>query len=212
LVAWLLANITYRMRVLGGEQIPAEGAAVLTPNHVSFADWLLMAAACPRPLRFVMHHSFARLPLVRFLFRGAKVIAIAGSREDPELLAHALDRIAEELEAGEVVCLFPEGGITSDGTLKPFRHGIERIVARTPVPVLPVAIRNMWGSFFSRQGGGAMRRPFRRVWSRVEIRFGEPMAAADVTAQALAEQVATLGGWDPPEPVASGQPGDPSRS
>ena len=200
-VAWLLASVSYRMRVTGDDRIPAEGPAVLTPNHVSFVDWLLMAAACPRPLRFVMHRSYARLPLLRFLFRGARVIPIASSREDPELLALALDRIADELAAGELVCLFPEGGITSDGRLQPFRPGIERVVARTPAPVLPVAIRNMWGSFFSRAGAGAMRHPFRRVWSRVEIAIGEPLPAIEVTAHGLAERVAALGGWPPPPPV-----------
>jgi len=98
------------------------------------------------------------------------------------------------------VCIFPEGGITRDGRLSPFRPGIERIVERTPVPVIPVALVGLWGSFFSRKGGRAMTRPFRRFWSRVEVRIGKPMPPGDVTAQTVAERVAALGGWDVPEP------------
>jgi 1-acyl-sn-glycerol-3-phosphate acyltransferase len=197
--AWCLSNILYRLRIEHPENIPAEGAAVLAANHVTFVDWLLVASASTRPVRFVMDHEFAQLPMIRFLIRDAKVIPIASHREDAEVLEQAFDRIAEELEAGEVVCIFPEGGITRDGELSPFRPGIERILQRTPVPVVPVALVGLWGSFFSRKSGRAMTRPFRRFWSRVEIRIGENMAPEQLTAQKLAGRVASLGGWDVPE-------------
>ena len=206
--AWCLANILYRVRVDHPDRIPSEGAAVLAVNHVSFIDALLVSSASPRPVRFIMDVEFARLPLVRFLFRGAKVIPIARASEDPELLRRAYDRIAEELAAGELVCIFPEGGITSDGALAPFRHGIERIVKRTPVPVVPMALVGLWGSFFSRKGGRAMSRPFRRFWSRVEIRVGEEMAPEGLTAQAVVERIAELGDWEVPPPH---QPPDPNE-
>ena len=199
-VAWCVANVVYRLRTVGAEHIPDEGPAVLVANHVSFVDWLIVASASARPVRFVMTHEYAKLPLVRFLMRGAKVIEIASGRVDPELKQRAFDRIAEELEAGELVFVFPEGRITPDGELQPFRLGIERIVERTPVPVVPVAIVGLWGSFFSRWGGRAMTKPFRRFWSSVEVRVGEPVPPEAVTAHGLAERVAALGGWDPPEP------------
>ena len=198
--AWCLANLLYRMRIESPEGIPHAGAAVLAVNHVSFVDWLLMASASPRPLRFVMLEEYARLPLVRFLFRGAKVIPIASAKVDPELLERANDRIAEELAAGELVCIFPEGRISDDGRLSPFRHGIEHVVRRTPVPVVPVALVGLWGSFFSRYGGRAMRRPFHRFWSRVTVRVGGPIPPEQVTAELLAEHVAALGGWEVPPP------------
>ena len=198
-VSWCTANLLYRLRVEKEDGIPAEGPALLVANHVSFVDWLLIAAASPRPVRFVMAEEYSRLPLVRFLFRDAKVIPIAPASTDPELLERAYDRIAEELVEGELVCIFPEGGITSDGKLAPFRHGIERIVERTQAPVVPVALVGLWGSFFSRKGGKAMRRPFQRFWSRVTVRVGEAMPPEAVTAQAVAERVAELGGWDVPE-------------
>ena len=198
-VAWCLANILYRVRVEHPGRIPSEGAALLAANHVSFIDALLIASASPRPVRFIMDAEYARLPLVRFLFRDAKVIPIASVGKDPELLERAYDRIAEELAEGELVCIFPEGGISSDGNLAPFRRGVEHIVRRTPVPVVPVALVGLWGSFFSRKGGRAMSRPFRRFWSRVEIRVGEAIAPETVTAQRVAERVAELGGWEVPE-------------
>jgi len=197
--AWCLANIMYRVRVEHPERIPSEGAAILTANHISFIDSLLIASASPRPVRFIMDSEYARVPLIRFFFRDAKVIPIAPANKDPELLERAYERIGRELEEGEVVCIFPEGGISSDGGLAPFRRGIEHIVERTTVPVVPVALVGLWGSFFSRKGGKAMSRPFRRIWSRVEIRVGEAIAPEAVTAQAVAERIAQLGGWDVPD-------------
>jgi 1-acyl-sn-glycerol-3-phosphate acyltransferase len=200
-VAWGAANIVYRLRIEGGEKIPDEGPAVLVANHVSFVDWLIFAAVSPRPVRFVMIRDYFELPVVHFLFRGAKVIPIASGRVDPELRQRAYDRIAGELEDGELVFIFPEGRITPDGELQPFRPGIERLVERTPVPVVPMAVIGLWGSFFSRRGGRAMTKPFRRFWSRVTVRIGDPVPPAEVTAHGLAETVAELGGWDPPEPL-----------
>ncbi len=198
-VSWCTANVLYRLRVENEDGIPAEGPALIVANHVSFVDWLLIAAASPRPVRLVMDAEYSRLPLIRFFFRDAKVIPIAAASQDPELLERAYDRIAEELAEGELVCIFPEGGISRDGKLAPFRHGIEHIVERSPVAVVPVALVGLWGSFFSRKGGRAMSRPFRRFWSRVTVRVGEAMPPEAVTAQAVAERVAELGGWDVPE-------------
>ena len=197
-VSWCLANLLYRVRLENEDGIPSEGAAVLVANHVSFVDWLLVASASPRPVRFVMAEDHSRMPLIRFLFRDAKVIPIASARNDPELLERAYDRIAEELEEGELVCIFPEGRITADGKLGPFRPGIEKVVERTPASVVPMALVGLWGSFFSRKGGKAMSRPFRRIWSRVIIRVGEAVAPEDVSAACLAERVADLGGWEKP--------------
>src|SRR5262249_7315455 len=145
------------------------GAAVIVSNHVSFVDALVIAAASRRPIRFVMDHAIYEIPVLNFVFRTGKAIPIASKKEDPARLDRAYDEVAHALAEGELVCIFPEGRLTSDGDLSPFRPGIERIVARTPVPVVPMALRGLWGSFFSRYGGAAMRRPFRRIWSRIEV-------------------------------------------
>jgi len=199
-VAWILAHILYRLRVVGREHIPLDGPALLVCNHVSFIDWLIIASGSKRPPRFVMYHGFLKLPLVGWIFRDAKVIPIAPAKESEETMAAAFDRIAEELEAGEVVCIFPEGRITHTGELNVFRPGVERIVQRTPVPVVPMALKGMWGSFFSRKGGAAMRRPFRRFWSRIDLVIGEPVPPQEVTTEGLAVRVAALGGFEPPAP------------
>lgn len=197
--AWMLASVLYRVRATGREHLPEEGPAVLVANHVSFVDWLIVAAVCKRPVRFVMYHGFNRIPVVRWLFRDAKVIPIAPAHEDAGVLDEAFDRIAAELEDGELVMVFPEGKLTKHGGMNPFRTGVERIVARTPVPVIPMAIQGMWGSFFSKKDGAALKRPFRRVWSPVELRIGAPVPPEHVRAAALAERVAELGGFDAPE-------------
>ena len=192
----MIANVLYRMKVEGRTYLPAEGAAVLVANHVSFVDWLLISSISKRPVRFVMYHTFMKLPLVGVFFRDAKVIPIAPAKENQETLDRAFDRIAEELDAGEIVCIFPEGGLTPDGKLQSFRPGVERILERTPVPVIPIAIEGMWGSFFSRRDGQAFKKPFRRFWSRVKLTVGASIAPESLTVGALEANVAKLGGFD----------------
>jgi 1-acyl-sn-glycerol-3-phosphate acyltransferase len=204
-IAWILSHILYRLRVVGRENIPLDGPVLLVCNHVSFIDWLIIASGSKRPPRFVMYHGFLKTPLLGWIFRDAKVIPIAPAHESEETMAAAFDRIAEELEAGELVCIFPEGKITSTGELNVFRTGVEKIVQRTPVPVVPMALKGMWGSFFSRKGGAAMRRPFRRFWSRIELVIGEPIPPDQVTAELLAERVAALGGFAAPS-IGSSEP------
>src|SRR5262245_8447604 len=193
-ICWIVANCMYRLQTVNRDNIPAEGPALLVCNHVSFIDWMIVASACKRPARFVMYHGFLKIPLLGWFFRDAKVIPISPAREDEQVMAVAFDRIAAELETGEIVCIFPEGAITKDGQVHRFRPGVEKIVRRTPVPVVPMALVGMWGSFFSRKGGAAMRRPFRRFWSRIRLVIGTPIPPEQVTADGLGERVAALGG------------------
>jgi len=203
-LSWILSIILYRVKVSNRERIPEEGAALLVCNHVTFIDWLLIASTVRRPIRFVMDHNYYKVPVLRWICRDAKVIPIAPAHQSAETLEQAFDRIAVELADGELVCIFPEGKLTKDGNLNPFRTGVERIVARSPVPVVPLALKGMWGSFFSRKDNAALRKPFRRFWSRVELIVGAPIEPANASAQHLAEVVATLGGWQIP-PLATTQ-------
>jgi hypothetical protein len=197
-VAWILSNVLYRLHSTGRENIPADGPALLVSNHVTFIDWLFIAGVCKRPARFVMHQDFLAIPGLGFVFRDAKVIPIASARESSETLDAAFDRIAAELAEGNVVCIFPEGRLTADGRMNPFRNGVEKIVARTPVPVIPIGLKGLWGSFFSRKDGAAMRRPFRRFWSRIELSIGRPVPPGEVRADDLARRVAALAELEPP--------------
>ncbi|MBB5018559.1 hypothetical protein HNQ59_001848 [Chitinivorax tropicus] len=195
-VVWILTHLMYRVKVDGLDHIPDEGPCVLVCNHVSFMDALIIAGACRRPVRFVMDHQIFKIPVISFVFRTARAIPIAPSKEDPEMKARAFDKVAEELANGEVVCIFPEGKITYDGEMNPFRSGVEDIVLRTPVPVIPMALRGMWGSFFSRKNGPAMQRFPRRFWSKIELLAEPAIAPAQVTAAGLQTQVARMrGDW-----------------
>ena len=134
------------------------------------------------------------IPLLRFLFRTAKAIPIAPSRENPQLLTEAFDKIDVELAAGNLICVFPEGAITRDGQVHGFRPGIEKIVARCPVPVVPLALSGLWGSWFSRNASGGLRRIPGKLFARVHVRIGAPVMPADVTARGLELLVRTLRG------------------
>ncbi|WP_144392368.1 MFS transporter [Pleionea sediminis] len=193
---WILVNTLYRIKLKDLEKIPEEGPCVLICNHVSFMDALIIAGCCRRPVRFVMDHRIFKTPVLSFIFRTAKAIPIASAKENPELMDKAFDKVAENLEQGEVVCIFPEGKITADGKINPFRPGIEKIVKRTPVPVIPMALSGLWGSFFSRKDGPAMGSIPKRFWSKIKFSVGDKVAAEDVTADDLFEKVTKLRGTE----------------
>ena len=196
-ITWVLVHTLYRVRLEGLERIPAEGPALLVCNHVSYMDALILMASVHRPIRFVMDYRIFRIPLLRFVFRIARAIPIAGAKEDPELLARAFDAVAAALAAGELVCIFPEGGLTRDGAIAPFRPGVEKILARQPVPVVPLALRGLWGSVFSRRDSalGRSRLP-RRFWSRIGLAAGAPLPPQQAKRPVLEQAVRDLrGGW-----------------
>ena len=204
-IAWIAANIVYRFRVQGREHIPAEGAALLVCNHVSFVDPVLLMAASPRPIHFVMDHRIFAIPVLGAVFRLAKAIPVAPRDEAPEIYAAAFARAAQVLRDGELLAIFPEGALTTDGTLQPFKGGIMKILEQAravgiDVPVIPMALSNLWGSFFSRielRGGRpqAMVKPFRRGWfNRVELRVGASLAGEKARLSALQEEVEGLYG------------------
>ncbi len=199
--AWVLVHTIYRLKVNDLENIPDEGPALLVCNHVSFIDALVVGGSITRPVRFVMYHKIFNMPIAKWLFKTAKTIPIAPAKEDPALLERAFERIAEELDAGEVVCIFPEGAITHDGQLQEFRSGVERILARNPVPVVPMALKGLWGSFFSRSDGGAFRGPMRKFLARIELNIGAAIPPDEVTAASLQEVVSGLM-VNGPEPIA----------
>lgn len=198
-VAWVLSRFVYRYKVQGDEHIPVQGAAVLVCNHVSFVDAVLLMAASPRPIRFLMDHRIFRVPLLGWLFKLAKAIPVAPRGEDPAAYEAAFDAAAQVLREGDLLAIFPEGGITRDGTLQEFKGGIMKILERARAdgvnaPVVPMALTQLWGSYFSRiESGGAMVRPFRRgAFNRVGLNVGAPIAANLVQPEGLRARVAGL--------------------
>jgi 1-acyl-sn-glycerol-3-phosphate acyltransferase len=200
-LSWLLVRALYRLRPRGIEQhVPDEGAALIVCNHVSYMDALILAASIPRPVRFVMYWKIFGIPVMSWIFRTAKAIPIAGAREDPETMRRAFDAIDAALADGELVCIFPEGALTRDGGIAKFKSGVEKILERSngngrPVPVVPMALRNMWGSMWSRRDSrlGRMRVP-RRMRAHVEVVAGPPADGAGSTAESLEALVRGLRG------------------
>lgn len=193
-VAWLLINTIYRLREYNMSHIPKDSACVLVCNHVSFVDAIIISAAVPRPVRFVMDHNIFKVPVLSALFRSVKAIPIASARDNPEMKARAFDAIAQALEQGEVICIFPEGKITSDGDINEFRPGIEDIIKRTPVPVIPMALRGLWGSYFSRKSGKAMSGIPWKFGMKIELMADHAWPADTVNAAALQQKVSELRG------------------
>ncbi len=196
-IVWMLIHTVYRLRTRGLEHIPEDGPAVLVCNHVSFVDALVISAACRRPIRFVMDHRIFRWPVLSFVFRHSRAIPIAPAKEDAAMMEAAFNEVSSALAAGELVGLFPEGRITFDGEISPFRPGITRILDANPVPVVPMALRGMWGSMFSRKDGPALSRPLRRgLFSRIELSVGPALPPERICLPGLQLQVAELrGDW-----------------
>ncbi|MDR5868549.1 1-acyl-sn-glycerol-3-phosphate acyltransferase [Halomonas koreensis] len=176
-LVFLLIHLLYRLRFRGRRHLPAHGPALVVCNHVSFVDALVVGGGCPRPVRFLMDRPIYESPGLHWLFRLVGAIPVDSERRDPGGLRRALDQVSQALRAGEVVMLFPEGRLTPDGEVHAFRRGLELILARDPVPVVPAALAGLWGSWTSHRGGRALAKWPRRFRARVALYFGEPLAA-----------------------------------
>lgn len=200
LVMLFVTRIVYRLKVRGDLNLPTESAAILVCNHVSFVDAIILGVTSPRPMVFIMDHRIFKTPGIGWLFKALKAIPIAPQKEDPQAYEAAFERARQVLREGELLCLFPEGAITKDGKLQPFKAGIMKILETNPVPVIPAALHNLWGSTFSRIDGAAMKRPLRRgLFNRVGLVVGEAMPPEQVTPEALQQRVQAL--LDGPSPV-----------
>ena len=196
-LAWMLIHTVHKVKVIEKGRIPEEGAAVLVCNHVSYVDAIVIGAASPRPIRFVMDHRIFKTPLLGWIFRTAKAIPIAPAKEDPWLLEKAYVDIAHALHDGELVCIFPEGRLTTTGEMNEFKGGIMKIVERSHVPVIPMALRGLWGHLLSRSSDNLLERAFRKgLRSRLALAIGVPVAPTQVTPELLQQEVAALrGNW-----------------
>jgi 1-acyl-sn-glycerol-3-phosphate acyltransferase len=196
-LAWMLIHTIHRVKTIDTDRIPDEGPAVLVCNHVSYVDAIVIGAASPRPIRFVMDHRIFKLPLLGWIFRTAKAIPIAPAKEDPWLMEKAYIDIAKALHEGDLVCIFPEGRLTTTGEMNEFRGGIAKIVERSRVPVIPMALRGLWGSLLTRDPGGLFERSFTRgLRSQLALAVGTPVAPEQATPEYLQQQVLALrGDW-----------------
>jgi acyl-[acyl-carrier-protein]-phospholipid O-acyltransferase/long-chain-fatty-acid--[acyl-carrier-protein] ligase len=189
LLLWIAAHTIYRLDLNGQQVIPARGGALLTPNHTSWVDAVLLIAATDRPIRFIMFKGVYDNPVIKPFAKMLKIIPIA-SDQGPREMIHSLRAASEALREGEVVCIFPEGEITRIGQMLPFRRGFERIIKGIDVPIIPVNIDGIWGSIFSFSGGRFLWKWPRTIPYPVRITFGKPLpstATAPEVRQAVQE-------------------------
>lgn len=194
LVSWILMHSVYRINKQDLDKIPEQGPALLVCNHVSFFDPPILFGVLPRPARFLMWYGFYELPVVGRIFRWLRSIPIGNRRERPELVEQAFDTIAEELEAGNLVVVFPEGTITRNGDINKFQPGIDEIVKRTPVPVIPLALKGMWGTWSSRERGSALKGFPKSFMKKITVVAGDPVPPEKATRVLMYEKVSDLRG------------------
>ncbi len=194
LVSWLLMHSIYRIKKEDLDKIPKEGPVLIVCNHVSFFDSPIMLAVLPRPARFIMWYGFYELPVAGRLFKWLKTIPIGNAKERADLVPLAYDKIAEELEAGHMVVVFPEGHITKNGELNAFQPGVDKIIKRTPVPVVPMALRGMWGTWSSRRKGRAMKGLPGAYLRKLTVVAGDVIAPENASRTVLYDRVLELRG------------------
>jgi len=193
-LAWILITFIYRLEKRGIENIPESGPALLICNHVGFADAIVISAASPRPVRFIMESSIFKIPVLSSIFRGMKAIPVAPAKEDPEVYERAFQIVAMELRDDNLVCIFPEGRLTADGEIREFRPGMMRILNETPVPVIPMALTGLWDSMFSRKYPKLWQRWPRRIWAKIGLTVGKPVPPEEAEIVGLRARVAELRG------------------
>lgn len=180
---WVLSRLLYHIRVHGLENVPAAGPALLVANHLTYMDALIIASQLRRPVRFLTYAGFLSHFPLKYLLRLARVIAI-DHKSGPRALMQSLRTASEALAKGELVCVFPEGGISRTGFLLPFQRGMEHIVKRQPAPIIPVFLDNTWGTSTGYRGGRFFwkmpRRPRYPIW----VSFGAPLPATTTAGEA----------------------------
>ncbi|MEN9992056.1 MAG: hypothetical protein RLZZ224_1758 [Verrucomicrobiota bacterium] len=173
-----LVRLLYRLKVIGSEHIPEKGGVLLLPNHVTWADAFLVSAACHRPVRFVMYEGFMRARGVGWFARLFNTVPISPTRAKD-----AIRLVSEALEAGHVVCLFPEGELTRTGTVQVVKKGFELMARRAGSPVVPLWIDGAWGSVFSFERGRFFKKMPYHLPYPLTVVVSQPLTASEATAE-----------------------------
>src|SRR6267378_1958486 len=182
-----LVRFFYRVHPLGLEHLP-EGGFLLLPNHITWVDALVLQFACPRPIRYIVDQEFYQKPMLRVLMHTVGCIPI-----DVRHSRSAIRAATEQLAAGEIVCLFPEGQLTRSGTLLRLRRGYELIAQHANAAVVPVWLDRLWGSIFSFQGGKFFTKWPKEIPYRVSVAFGRPLEANAADIATVREELLKLG-------------------
>ena len=173
-VFWLIVKVFYKVSPIGLANIPRTGGALLTPNHISFIDGVLLMITVPRPIRFIIYADFVYNPKLNWLAKIFDVIPIKAD-SGPKTLIQSLRTATEALKNGQLVCIFPEGGLTRSGQIQPFQAGMLRILKGTDAPIIPINLHGLWGSVFSFRGGKFFWKWPQKWRYPVSIVVGEPI-------------------------------------
>lgn len=177
------------MRSCGSELLP-EGGFLLLPNHLTWVDAVVLQMACPRPIRFIVDEAIYKLPLLNIVFRIVRALPISAK--------HAKDTVrtaADVIKKGGIVCIFPEGELSRNGTLLRLKRGYELIARQANAPVVPVWLDQLWGSIFSFQGGRYFFKWPKKIPYPVTVRFGAPIPAEEADIAHVREEFLKLGEW-----------------
>ncbi len=171
LLTRMIVASMYRVRIEGLENVPAGGALVAS-NHVSWADGILLGLSTPRHPRMIAYADYFNSPWLHWFGRLGRIIPIGTSRKS---MVESIRASREALRNGELVCIFPEGGITRSGKIEEFRPGFLSILKETDAPVVPVRLIGLWDSIFSYQGGRFFWKWPKHWRYPVTVRFGQPI-------------------------------------
>ena len=186
-VAHPLVRCFYRVTAFGREHLP-KGGFLLLPNHITWVDAIVLQLACPRPIRYIIDEEFYRKLILHPFLRIVRCIPI-----DIRHPRSAIRVAAEQIAAGEIVCLFPEGQLTRSGTLLRLRRGYEVIACHAKSPVVPAWLDQLWGSIFSFQGGRFFTKLPRKIPYRVTVSFGKPLDCESADMAKVREELLKLG-------------------
>ena len=185
-VLWMLTHTVYRIRIVGQENVPFRGPALLVSNHLSYIDGFLVGGCVQRFLRFLIYRPYYEMKALHWILRRMHAIPIQGG--DPEKVAESIELAREQLRRGHVVCIFAEGSVSRTGNMLRFKPGFERIMEGLAgegleVPIIPVNLDRVWGSIFSMKDGKAFFRFPERVRYPITVSFGRPLASTAKTAE-----------------------------
>src|SRR6266487_1292805 len=182
-----IARLVYRVKAIGIENLPS-GGCLLVPNHITWVDAIILQLASPRAVRFIIDEEFYRKPALQPVLRMVRAIPI--DRRKPR---EAIRRATEQIDAGQIVCIFPEGQLSRTGTLGRLQRGYERIAPHAGCQVVPVFLEQIWGSIFTFRGGKFFRKWPKHFPYRTTVGFGGPLSAEEATIARVHEDLLKLG-------------------
>ena len=174
IVGLLLFGWRYRLKVTGIDNLPKNGPVLFLGNHISWIDFALIQWATPRTIRFVVHDDYYRKPIFNLILRGVGAVSIR-----PENSRNAMQNIVSLLNDNCVVGIFPEGHISTTGELSDLKRGFEKILSecKDNVVVVPFAVNDMWGSFFSKAPKSIKKKKKFSLRRSVNVNIGKPLTS-----------------------------------